>query len=85
MRGRRAFGEGLRGLLASHRVDSTGNIQEIAVAGDLAYCWTVLSVRVTPRSGAAAVLRTGSALSIFGKQSDGKWRLVRDANMLSVA
>jgi uncharacterized protein (TIGR02246 family) len=83
MRGRSAFEQGLRSLLTSHRVDSRGDIQEVEVSGDIGYCRTLLTVRMTPLSGGDANLRSGSALSIFRKQTDGSWVLVRDANLLS--
>jgi uncharacterized protein (TIGR02246 family) len=41
MRGLSSFERALRGLLSQNRIESTGDIQEIAVSGDLAYCWTV--------------------------------------------
>ena len=85
MRGRESFEKGLRGLLSSHRVESTGDVQEVQVSGDLAYCWTVLTVRVIPRSGGDPNVRSGSALSILRKQAGGEWVLVRDANLLSQA
>ena len=84
MRGRSAFARGLRGLLGQHRIESTGEVQEVAVSGDLAYSWTVLTVRVVPLAGGEATVRTGSALSILRRQPDGSWVVVRDANMLSV-
>jgi uncharacterized protein (TIGR02246 family) len=80
--GRSAFEGGLRKLLKANRVDSTGDVQEIRVFGDLAYAWTHLKVSITPRSGGTPNVRTGNALSIFRKQSDGSWVLVRDANLL---
>jgi uncharacterized protein (TIGR02246 family) len=83
MKGRRAFEEGLRTLLASHHIESTGEVQEIVVSGDLAYCWTVLTVRITPRSGGSAQARSGSALSVLRRQPDGSWVVVRDANLLT--
>jgi uncharacterized protein (TIGR02246 family) len=82
MKGRAVFGYGLRGLLKTHRVKSSGEIQELHVSGDLAYCWTYLEVLMTPLSGGAASARSGSTLSIFRKQPDGRWLLVRDANLL---
>jgi uncharacterized protein (TIGR02246 family) len=85
MKGRSAFEKGMRGLLKSHRVDSTGEIQEVEVSGDLAYCWTLLTVRMTPLSGGDANVRSGSALSIFRKQTNGSWALERDANLLAAA
>ena len=86
MRGRSSFERGLRGLLSQNRIDSTGEIQAvIAVSGNLAYCWSALTVRVTPFAGGTTTVRTGNALSILQKQSNGSWVVVRDANMLSVA
>jgi uncharacterized protein (TIGR02246 family) len=85
MRGRAAFEKGLRGLLRSHRIESTGRIQEVQVSGDLAYCWSQLDVRVVPLSGGNTVSRSGSALSILRKQAGGAWVVVRDANLLQAS
>ena len=80
---RGAFEQGLRSLLASHRVESTGEVQEVAVSENLAYCWTHLTVRIAPRVGGGdAPMRTSSTLSIFRKQPSGAWVLARDANLL---
>jgi uncharacterized protein (TIGR02246 family) len=83
MHGRSAFEQGLRALLTQHRIDSTGDIQEIEVSGRLAYCWTNLTVRVIPLAGGEAIGRTGSALSILRKLATGSWVLARDANLLA--
>lgn len=85
MRGREAFARGLRGLLSHHRIESTGEVEEVQVSGDLAYSWTKLTVRVVPLAGGDATVRSGSALSILRKQSNGSWVLTRDANLLSPA
>ena len=85
MRGRSSFERGLRSLLAQRRIESTGEVQEIEVSGNLAYCWSILTVRVAPIAGGDATVRTGSALSIFRRQPNGSWVVVRDANMLSLA
>jgi uncharacterized protein (TIGR02246 family) len=85
MRGRSTFETELRRLLDSHRIDSTGDIQEVQVSGDLGYCWSVLTVRVTPLSGGKSVVRSGSALSILRKQANDAWVVVRDANLLALA
>ena len=85
MRGRSAFESGLRKLLGAHRIESTADIQEVQVSGDMAYCWTQLSVRIVPLSGGGASTRAGNALSILRRQADGAWALVRDANMLAAA
>jgi uncharacterized protein (TIGR02246 family) len=85
IKGRAAFEKGLRGLLGSHRVESSGRVQEVQVSGDLAYCWTELDVRIVPLSGGNAVSRSGSALSILRKQASGAWVVVRDANLLKAS
>lgn len=85
MKGRSTFEKGLRGLLKSHRVDSTGEVQEVEISNDLAYSWTLLTVRMTPLSGGRANVRSGSTLSILRKQANGAWVLVRDANLLAAA
>jgi uncharacterized protein (TIGR02246 family) len=75
----------LRYLLTLYHVESTNEIQEVEVSGNLAYCWAVLTVRVTPVSGGNSVVRTGSALSILRKQANGSWVVARDANLLALA
>jgi uncharacterized protein (TIGR02246 family) len=82
MRGSSSFEQGLRALLTQHRIESTGDVQEIEVSGNLAYCWTKLTVRVIPLAGGNGTVRAGSALSILRKQSTGSWFIVRDANLL---
>lgn len=61
------------------------DIQEIHVNGDWAYCWNHLSVTITPLPDGAPMYRAGDILTIFRKGTDGKWRLFRDANLLSAA
>jgi uncharacterized protein (TIGR02246 family) len=82
LRGRTIFEKGLRGLLKSHRIESTAEIQEVAASERLAYAWTLLTVRIIALSGGQATERSGSALSIFRKQANGAWLLARDANLL---
>jgi uncharacterized protein (TIGR02246 family) len=91
LRGRAAFADGLTDILKTHRMSSSGVIREIKVSGDLAYCWTNLTVTITPLDGTSPQVRKGPVLSIFRKQSDGSsdgsshgsWVLVRDANMVA--
>jgi uncharacterized protein (TIGR02246 family) len=82
MKGRAAFGKGLRGLLKTHRIVSTGKVRECVVSGTLAFCRTELDVRITALAGGKAMKRAGTALSIFQKQKDGAWVLIRDANLM---
>jgi uncharacterized protein (TIGR02246 family) len=82
IRGRAAFAQMQKGL-ANVPIDATADIQEIKVLGDWAYCWNYLTVVVTPRYGGTPVKRAGSVLSVLHKQ-DGRWVIVRDANMLTL-
>jgi uncharacterized protein (TIGR02246 family) len=78
------FQKGLRGLLLSHRIVSSGRVREIRVFGGWAYAWSDLAVSIEPRQGGPSMRRAGPALSIFRRQPDGRWRLARDANMLAL-
>jgi uncharacterized protein (TIGR02246 family) len=82
MHGRDAFEKSLRSRLASQGIDSSSEIEEICVAGDMAYCRTRLSVTVTSKHGGTPVQRTGHTLSILRKGDGGKWQVARDANLL---
>ena len=83
MRGRAAFAHGLHEVLKAHNIRSSGEIRDVKVSGDLAYCWTDLTVTVTPLDGTAAKVRRGPSLSILRREPDGQWVLIRDANMLA--
>ena len=83
MVGKQAFGASLRAVLAAHVIDSSSRVDEVTVAGDMAYCRTQLTVTVTSRHGNTPMVRSGPTLSIFRRGMDDRWRLARDANMLA--
>ena len=85
MVGREAFARGLNKVLQEHVIESTSEIAEIEVSGDLGYCRTKLTVTITSKHGNLPMLRSGDTLSILRKGADGKWMLTRDANMLASA
>lgn len=85
MVGREAFARGLNKVLSENVIESTSDIAEIVVSGDLAYCRTRLSVTITSKHGNLPILRSGDTLSILRKGADGQWVLTRDANMLASA
>jgi uncharacterized protein (TIGR02246 family) len=82
MRGKAAFASAQRAM-SRFDVDAVSDIQEIKVFGEWAYCWTELTVVVTPRESGPAVKRSGNTLSVLKKQA-GSWVIFRDANMLAV-
>jgi uncharacterized protein (TIGR02246 family) len=64
------------------RMQGESEIQEVQVAGDWAFMWTRLSVKVTPPGAAAPIERAGHTLTVLRKEQ-GRWRLARDANLLA--
>ena len=82
MHGREAFGDALRAVLGKHAIDSTSDIDEIVVSGDIAYCRTRLKVTVTSQHNGTPMERSGQTLSILRRTEDGKWLLARDANLI---
>jgi uncharacterized protein (TIGR02246 family) len=64
--------------------DGRSEIEEITVIGDWAFMWARLTVTATLPDGSRATERTGHTLTILHKEN-GRWRIARDANMLSAA
>lgn len=83
MRGRDVFIATLQAALQHVQIEGKQDIQEIQIQGDMAWMWNLLTVTITPVNGGAAKQRTGYTLSILQKQPDGRWLMVRDANMLT--
>jgi uncharacterized protein (TIGR02246 family) len=65
------------------RIEPVNGVEEIEIAGNWAWMRSALSVTVTPSSG-EATRRSGHALTILHKGTDGHWRIFRDANLLTV-
>jgi uncharacterized protein (TIGR02246 family) len=83
MRGRAAFEQGVRAVLASHRIESHAEVRQVEVSGNLAYGTTYLRVAITPLAGGETMRKEGNVLSVYRKNTAGQWQLARDANMLS--
>jgi len=64
------------------RLEGSADIRELRVLGDWAYLRNFIEITVTPPGG-ASVRRSGYTLTILRKGSDGRWRLTRDANLVS--
>jgi uncharacterized protein (TIGR02246 family) len=70
-------------VLGQVRIEAASDIQEVRVAGDWGFCWTHLTVKVTPANSGSPMQRSGHILSVFRKKPDGTWVLYRDANLLA--
>jgi uncharacterized protein (TIGR02246 family) len=79
--GKEAFAAASQGM-RDVAISGSNDIREIVVQGDWAFARNYLAVAMTPPGG-VAVKRSGYTLSIFRKESDGRWRLARDANLLT--
>jgi len=66
------------------RYEGKSDIEEIKVVGDFAYVRNRLEVTTRSSDESTPIYRSGYTLSIFHKESDGRWRLARDANLLTV-
>jgi uncharacterized protein (TIGR02246 family) len=82
MRGRDAFARASASIRGRARIVGESDIQEVQVVGDLAWCWNELTITVTPAGGGTPARLVGPALSVLRRQPDGRWTIVRDANMV---
>ncbi len=64
------------------KIDGTADIVEVNVSGDWAYLRNHLKISITPPN-ATTMHHEGWVLTILRKGDDGKWRLARDANLLT--
>jgi uncharacterized protein (TIGR02246 family) len=80
--GREAFAAQSQGL-ADFEIDGRSEIVELQVNGDWAFSRNHIDLTVTPKSG-PPVHRAGYTLTLYRKEADGRWRLMRDANLLTV-
>lgn len=80
--GKQAFAAAAEGM-RNVRIDGTSEIREIQILGDWAYLRNRLEITVMPPDGGAPINRSGYTLTILRKEPDGRWRLARDANLLT--
>jgi len=78
--GKEAFAAASRSM-KSARVEGRSDIEELKVLGNWAYLRNYIDITITPEQG-APVHRAGYTLTILRKQEDGRWLLVRDANLV---
>jgi len=79
--GKREFAATSAGM-RNVRFDGRSDIQELKVLGDWAYVRNYIDLTVTP-DGGAPVHRAGYTLTILRKEPDGRWVLMRDANLVT--
>jgi uncharacterized protein (TIGR02246 family) len=73
-------------FLAAHRemrISCTSELEEVVVAGEVAYTRSRDALSVTPRAGGKAAELAGHRMTVYRQQRDGRWLLSRDVHTLS--
>ncbi len=81
--GREDFPAGFSAAHRQSRVRCNSALDDVVVAGDVAYTLCRDSLSVTPRTGTETAQLAGHRLVIYRRHPDGRWLLARDANTLS--
>lgn len=79
--GREAFQQASNAL-AGMRLEGTTDVVELQVQGDWAFSRNHIDLVMIPPEG-EPVRRSGYTLTLYRKEADGRWRLMRDANLLT--
>jgi len=66
---------------AQPQIDGTNDIVEIQILGSWAFTRNRIDLNITPPTG-EPIRRTCYTLTLFRRETDGRWRLARDANLL---
>lgn len=81
--GRDGFPERFSRAHRENRIHCISELQEVVVVGDMAHTLCRDSLSVVPRAGGGAMTLAGHRLTVYRKQSDGRWLLARDAHTLA--
>jgi uncharacterized protein (TIGR02246 family) len=81
--GREEFPAKFSGAHERLRIQCTSELVEVVVGGGVAYTRSKDALTVTPRDGGETMRLAGYRMTVYRKQSDGRWLLARDAHTLS--
>jgi uncharacterized protein (TIGR02246 family) len=79
--GKEAFAHRSQGM-AGVQIDGTSEIMEIKVLGEWAWLRNRLRISITPPGG-KPMIHSGYTLTVLQKNTATKWRIARDANLLT--
>ncbi len=80
--GKEAFAEASKGM-GNMQIDGSAEVIELQVLGPWAFIRNRIEMIVTPPGGNNPTRRSGYTLSLLRKEADGRWRLARDANLVT--
>ncbi len=83
--GRDGFPAGFSTAHEQCRIRCISMLEDVVVAGDVAYTVSRDTLSVTPRAGGETAALAGHRMSVYRKQPDGRWHLARDAHTLQPA
>jgi len=81
--GRAGFSTNFSGALRRARIKCISELEEVVIAGEVAYTRSRDALSVTAHDGEEAMQLAGHRITVYRKQSDGRWLLARDAHTLS--
>jgi uncharacterized protein (TIGR02246 family) len=81
--GRESFSSNFMTAHQQMRICCTSELEEVVVVGEVAYTRSRDTLSVTPRAGGKAAQLAGHRMTVYRKQSDGRWLLSRDVHTLS--
>ena len=64
------------------KLEGSADIRELKILGDWAWLRNFIEITITPPGG-ETIRRSGFTLTVLSKEPDGRWLLVRDANLVT--
>ncbi len=83
--GRDDFRAGFTAAHEQSRIRCVSELEEVTIAGDVACTLCRDTLSAAPRAGGEGVELAGHRLTIYRRQTDGRWLLARDAHTLTPA
>ncbi len=80
--GREGFPAGFEAGHRDFQLRCISDLEEVVVAGDVAYTRARDTLTLTPRAGGATTQLAGHRMTVYRRQPDGAWRLARDVHTL---
>jgi uncharacterized protein (TIGR02246 family) len=81
--GRDGFAAKFSGAKETMRFQCTSELEEVVVAGEVAYTRARDALTCTPRSGGDTMHFAGYRMTVYRQQPDGRWLLARDIHTLA--
>ncbi len=80
--GKREFKAAWDGPMKGAKIAAKAEVEEVLISGDFGCTRTRLAISITTAGGTTSRAK-GYTMTLFRKQSDGRWLFARDANLLT--